>query len=143
MKICPKCKNECADNVAVCPVDGTILDLEIPEYVSEPEAAASDANAVPHIAETVDRVGTAAAETFDRDAEISGTIGDRVSTTALSETDDSVDDAYSENPLFSWLVPLIIVILLIILGYWFCGKSGAPTASMPEIDRNKIENKLI
>jgi hypothetical protein len=102
---------------------------------------------VPHTAETVDRIGTAAAETFERDEEILGTgvetIGDRVSTTAFSETDELVDDDYSENPLFGWLVPLIIVILLIIMGYWFCGKSGAPAATIPETYRNNIENKLI
>jgi hypothetical protein len=147
MKRCPSCKNEYADNVAVCPADGTILDLEMPEYASASETAAANADAVPHVAETVDRVGTAAAETFDRDAEISRTggetIGDGASTAAISQTDDSLDDDYSENPLFGWLVPLIIMILLIILGYWFCGKSGAPTASMPETDRNHIENRLI
>jgi hypothetical protein len=143
MKICPNCKNEYADSVAICPADGTILDLDIPENVSEPETAATHPDAVPHVAETVDRIGTAAAETFERDAWISGTIGDRVSTADFSRIDELIDDDYTENPFYSWLAPLIIVILLIILGYWMCGKSAAPTAAMPEANRNYIENKLI
>lgn len=149
MKICPNCKNEYADGVTICPEDGTILDLEIPENASEPETAAPDAGTgVPHAAETIDRIGTAAAETFERDKGISATrinemTGERLSTTDFSQTDDSVADDYTENPLVGWLLPLIIVILLIILGYWFCGKSGAPTALMPEADRQSIETKLI
>lgn len=144
MKTCPKCKKEYADNTAVCPNDGTFLDLETP--VVEPETVmASHTDEIPHAAETVDRMGTAAAETFHRDTEIAETavVDDRVSSTNFSQAEDSVDDDYTENPTMGWLLPLIIVALLIILGYWFCSKSDAPKAATHEIYPDKIENKLI
>lgn len=145
MKTCPKCKKEYADSVAVCPDDGTFLDLETP--VAEPEAvAAAHDDEIPYAAETVDRMGTAAAETFRRDTEIAETaaVGDsRASSTNLYPVEDSGDDDYKENPTLGWILPLIIVVLLIILGYWFCGKSGAPKASTHEVYPYKIENKLI
>ena len=146
MKICPKCKNEYADNVATCPEDGTILDLEIPEEASELETAASRADAVPHTTDAVDRIGTAAAETFDRDAEILGTgagiTADRISTAAFSQTDDSVGD-YTENPLFGWLVPLIIVALLVIMGFMFCSKSPASRAAINGIYVNNNQPMVL
>jgi hypothetical protein len=148
MKTCPNCKKQYADNVAVCPDDGTFLDLETPVVETEPvaETVVPRADEIPHAAETVDRMGTAAAETFERDTEIStaaATAGDRLSSATFSETEDVVGDDYRENPMLGWLLPIIIVILLIILGYWFCSKPAAPTASTSGAYLNKIENKSI
>ncbi|HEX8736230.1 MAG TPA: hypothetical protein VF721_12955 [Pyrinomonadaceae bacterium] len=144
MKTCPNCKKEYADSVAVCPVDGTFLDLEAP--AAETETVPLQADEVPHTAETVDRIGTAAAETFDRDARGFGsgvgTVSDRAAATAFSEIGDLTDGEYSENPMFNWLVPLVIVTLLIIVGFMFCSKSGAPTAKANEI-KTGVCNKLI
>ena len=136
MKICPNCKKEYDDSVAVCPNDGTFLDLETPP--AETEAAVLQDVEVPHTAETVDRIGTAAAETFERDARDYGsgieTVSDRAAATASSEIGDLTDGDYSENPMFSWLVPLVIVTILIIVGFMFCSKTvSAPTAKSNEI----------
>lgn len=133
MKICPNCKKQYADSVAVCPEDGTFLDLETPE--PEIQTGDSPADAIPHVADTVDRIGTSAAETFDRNTGLSGTnvetVGDRISATAFSHT-----DAVEENPMIGWLVPLIILVLLVIIGYWFCGNSEAPKASLNDFQTN-------
>ncbi|HEX9962761.1 MAG TPA: hypothetical protein VGB00_17650, partial [Pyrinomonadaceae bacterium] len=81
--------------------------------------------------ETVDRIGTSVAQNFARDTESSG-LGaetvDRAAPTAMSQTDDLAVADYTENPLFGWLVPLIIVLALIIMGYMFCSKPAAPAA---------------
>ncbi|HLM01944.1 MAG TPA: hypothetical protein VK400_12890 [Pyrinomonadaceae bacterium] len=161
MKICPKCKQQYADNVAVCRADGTFLDLDTPvsEAETQPnvlnkDTAAADA---PHVAESVDRVGTAAAETFDRApgdfgvgggaaAASSGSVVD-ATRTDFSRIDDSASagDDYAENPMSGWLVPLIIVAVLIILGFMFCSKRAAASAAVEtnEIQMNGATNKLI
>ncbi|MDQ3800660.1 MAG: hypothetical protein M3384_14520 [Acidobacteriota bacterium] len=157
MKTCPNCKKQYADNVAVCPADGTFLDLDTPASGTRATDLTEDA-VTPHVAESVDRVGTAAAETFDRDA--TGdfgaghmeTVGDiaapsATATTAFSRNVDSTDDDsggdYAENPMLGWLVPLIIVIILVILGYMFCSKPGTPTAKTSEIRTSADANRLI
>jgi uncharacterized protein YbaR (Trm112 family) len=136
MKICPNCKKQYPDNVAVCPDDKTFLDLDAPVSETQATDLTEDATAPPRIAESVDRVGTAAAETFDRDSTTDfgagrvETVSDRVaatSATTFSQTGDAAavdygDAGYSENPMFGWLLPLIIVIILVILGYMFCSK---------------------
>ncbi|HEY0048521.1 MAG TPA: hypothetical protein VGB68_04490 [Pyrinomonadaceae bacterium] len=146
MKICPNCKKQYADNAAVCPDDGTFLDLETPAIDTQTYESAADT--VPHTADSVDRIGTAAAETFDRDAGAFGAgmepLGDRAATTtAFSETGDLAGDDYSENPLFGWLVPLIIVAVLLVLGFMFCSKPVVPTAKADEIWMNCAKDKLI
>lgn len=149
MKTCPTCNKQYADDVAVCPDDGTFLDLETPLAETETlsETAVSRDDEIPHAAETVDRMGTAAAETFERDTEIStaaaATADDRITSANLYQTEDAVDDDYRENPMLGWLLPIIIVVLLIILGYWFCSKPPAATAWETKTYSNKIENKSI
>ena len=59
-------------------------------------------------AEAFDRIGSAAVEMFNEKGEM---------TVENTDTDDS--------PL-KWLLPLIILILLVIIGAWFCSKSPAP-----------------
>lgn len=156
MKICPNCKNQYADSVAVCPADGTFLDLDTPVSKAGAQAAVTNkdtaATDVPHTAESVDRIGTAAAETFDREPGDFGAgggaaaVGDAATGTDFSRTDDSsaTGGDYSENPMFGWLVPLIIVVILIILGFMFCSKkASAPSARTDEIQMNGAANKLI
>ena len=66
--------------------------------------------------ETFDRVGTAAAEFNDSAAR---PLGGNISRQAAEISDDVIND---DSPM-SWLIPLIIVFLLIILGYSFCNKA--------------------
>jgi uncharacterized protein YidB (DUF937 family) len=35
-----------------------------------------------------------------------------------------------ENALLSWLLPLLILVLLVILGFWFCGGKSEPVATV-------------
>ena len=53
------------------------------------------------VAETLDRIGTAAVGMTDDDSMITG---------------DFDDDSN-----LKWLAPLAIVVLLVVLGFWFCG----------------------
>jgi hypothetical protein len=143
MKRCPNCKKEYVDSVGVCPEDGTFLE----DFGTESEAFAYDftEDAISHSSETVDRFGTAATETFDRDERISGTsataapsVSDRAAAATLSNADNPDADDYSDNPLFGWLVPLIIVILLIVMGFMFCSRTAeAPHASTIGIDNKR------
>jgi outer membrane protein OmpA-like peptidoglycan-associated protein/uncharacterized protein YidB (DUF937 family) len=36
----------------------------------------------------------------------------------------------AENPLLSWLLPLLILALLVVLGFWFCGGESEPVATV-------------
>ena len=66
--------------------------------------------------DTVDRFGTAAAETVDttRGAEV------------FRQAETAIED-YEDNSPLRWLIPLIILIVFIALGYFFCG--GTPGSS--------------
>ncbi|MBX3243082.1 MAG: OmpA family protein [Acidobacteria bacterium] len=39
---------------------------------------------------------------------------------------EPLEPADGSNNLLTWLLPLILLGILIVLGYWFCGKSSAP-----------------
>jgi uncharacterized protein YidB (DUF937 family) len=79
-------------------------------------------------ANTVDRIGTVATNIIDRDrvnvgnsigiADEPKTIGNRAKTTV--ENIDSYDD--NDNSPLKWLLPLMLLGLLVVLGFWFCGK---------------------
>jgi len=98
----------------------------------------------PTVGETFDRVGSAAAPTLDAEKGNAGNIniadqsaypvGDR-GDASLKHIDDDYDDK-DESPL-KWLLPLILLALLLITGYWFCSKSPEPakTAS-PTVNTN-------
>ncbi len=89
---------------------------------------------------TVDRVDAAAGATYDKGKEAlsggigavsgaAGAVGDRVSG-AMNSVGDAFDgDGDSgSSEMLKWLIPLLLLGLLIVLGYWFCGKSQTPTA---------------
>lgn len=44
-----------------------------------------------------------------------------------------------ENPILAWLLPLLILVLLVILGFWFCGGKSEPVAA-PEANTNANVN---
>jgi len=76
----------------------------------------------------VDRVDAAAEASYVKGKETlaggigaAGAVGDRVSG-AMSSVGDG------GNGAMRWLLPLIILALLVILGFWFCGRSSTPTA---------------
>ncbi len=83
------------------------------------------------VAETFDRIGTAAA------ADTSA-VNNRVGID-LTSVDESFED---DNSPLRWLLPLILLGLLLVLGYWFCGKSPEPVAS-PTTNVNVNANKIV
>ncbi len=84
-------------------------------------------------AETFDRIGTAATDTLEADNRVvdekidrvdgaTGITGDK-SNDALDRVEDDNDG--DDSPL-KWLIPLLLLVLLLVMGYWFCGKSSEP-----------------
>jgi len=76
----------------------------------------------------VDRVDAAAEATYTKGKDAlkggmgaAGAVGDRVSG-AMSSVGDG------GGGFLKWLLPLLILLLLIALGFWFCGRSTTPTA---------------
>lgn len=92
-------------------------------------------------------VGDAAGATYDKGKEIigggigavggaAGAVGDKVSG-ALGSVGDVFDgDGDGGGSALKWLLPLILLGLLIVLGYWFCGKS-TPTTTVTNTNVNK------
>ena len=73
--------------------------------------------------DTVDRIGTAAGGTVDA--------GGRV-------VSDNVGDTLNggENSVLKWLIPLLLLGLVIVLGYTFCGKSTPTTVTNANLNAN-------
>ena len=86
-----------------------------------------------------DRIGTSATNVIDSDNATGGVrmgigdapelIGNRADTTV-----ENIDD-YDDNSPLKWVLPLIILALLVILGFWFCGNSEKHTAKSIITDR--------
>ncbi len=70
--------------------------------------------------ETFDRVGTAASEFNDPGAR---PIGAAQTSGAANRAVDFDDAEMNDDSPLKWIVPLVILALLIIIGYAFCGKS--------------------
>lgn len=70
--------------------------------------------------ETFDRVGTAASEFNDAGAR---PIDAAQTSSAANRAMDFDDAEMNDDSPLKWIVPLIILALLIIIGYAFCGKS--------------------
>ncbi|MDQ3042255.1 MAG: YidB family protein [Acidobacteriota bacterium] len=85
-------------------------------------------------AETFDRVGTAAVETLDANKgnvagvnAVSGEnypVGNRVDSTL-----DKVESAADNPSPLQWLLPLLLLGLLLVIGYWSCSKPPTSPAS--------------
>ncbi len=57
----------------------------------------------------------------------------------VDAVDTRVDDDNDGSPL-KWILPLLLLGLLLVLGYWFCGKS-APVATNTSVNANANANK--
>lgn len=85
-------------------------------------------------AETFDRVGTAAVETLDADKRDTTDINvlGRESYPIVNRVDanlETVDDAPDNPSPLQWLLPLLLLGLLLVIGYWSCSKSPTSSAS--------------
>ncbi|MEO6590175.1 MAG: OmpA family protein, partial [Pyrinomonadaceae bacterium] len=86
-------------------------------------------------------VGTSsglAAETFDRVDASAGTtdLSDDAAAAGVPGI-FSDDDGGNKSPL-SWLLPLLLLGLLVILGFWFCGKSAPVATTNANINKGNV-----
>lgn len=113
----------------VLPQDGDLLSRIGGSLNGVEETAAGAA-----VAETLDRLDTAV-PVLEADKKDVGDLNvvDRNVNPVVDKIDNSVngvDDAFDNedtSPL-GWLLPLLLLGLLLILGYWFCSKSPEPAA---------------
>lgn len=95
----------------------------------------------------VDRIGTAATDVVDADKasfakgmevlDDAGAVGTRVDTRVEPVGQPSADN----QSVLNWLLPLLLLGLLLILGYWFC--SGASETSANNVSKLDGTNILI
>ncbi len=82
-------------------------------------------------------VGDAAGATVDAGKKAVGAVGDAASG-AMSAVGDVFDGDGDGGGILKWLLPLILLGLLLLLGFWFCSK--APVAPTGNTNANKATN---
>ncbi|MBX7173743.1 MAG: YidB family protein [Pyrinomonadaceae bacterium] len=89
----------------------------------------------------VDTVGDAAGATVDAGKKVVGAVGDTIGG-AFNSVGGALDgDGDGNNDgILKWLLPLILLVLAIILGYWFCGKGTPVTPPPANTNANKASN---
>jgi uncharacterized protein YidB (DUF937 family)/outer membrane protein OmpA-like peptidoglycan-associated protein len=81
----------------------------------------------------VNMAGDAAGATVDAGKKVVGAVGDTFS--------NAVDDVSGGGGgILKWLLPLILLGLLLLLGYWMCGKGATPTTPNVNTNVNKAVN---
>lgn len=80
----------------------------------------------------VDMVGDAAGATLDAGKAAAGAVGG-----ALNSVGDVFDGVGDSGGFLKWLLPLVLLGLLLIGGYAFCGKGNVPTAPTGNASANK------
>jgi len=83
-----------------------------------------------------DKVGDATGATVDAGKKVAGAVGDtvggafnKVGNVFDGDGDESGDGG--SGGILRWLIPLLLLGILIVLGYWFCGTKSAPLANVP------------
>ena len=106
------------------PADGDLMS-RVGGFLTEATGAASVTSA----AKTFDRVGTAAAEMPDANKinVADANAGGRVEAPAIGNQADAalsdIGDAIADKPSpLQWLLPLLLLGLLLLIGYWSCSK---------------------
>jgi uncharacterized protein YidB (DUF937 family)/outer membrane protein OmpA-like peptidoglycan-associated protein len=81
-------------------------------------------------------VRDAAGATLGAGGKVVGSIGDKIGG-AFDKTSETLDgDGTGDaSGVLKWLLPLLLLGILIVLGYWFCGKS-TPLANVPNVNTN-------
>jgi len=103
------------------------------------EAVGDAAGAVKDTAgDAVEAVGDAAGAAVDKGKEVAGDAADAV-TGAADAAADKVGDAFNsvgdtfdgdgDGSILKWLLPLLLLGLLILLGFWFCGGNKGTTTT--------------
>jgi len=107
-------------------------------------AALGAAGAVGAVASgAADKVGDAAEATLDAGKAVVGKgaemVGD-VAGGAMSAVGDVFDGDGDGGGIMKWLLPLILLGLLLLLGFWFCSKAPALPATNANVNANKTVN---
>ncbi|HLM60610.1 MAG TPA: YidB family protein [Pyrinomonadaceae bacterium] len=117
------------------------------DLLSRVRAYTTGVNAAPNLTseETFDRVGTAAIPVIDSDKTNTGDantiddkanpIVDRVDASA-GNIDGNYKD-YNNNSPLAWILPLLLLGLLLVLGYWFCSKPPAASTITTNIQTDQ------
>ena len=90
-----------------------------------------------------DKVGDAAEKTYDKGKEVlSGGIGaaENVAGAARDKVSGAVGNAFEtasggSGSALRWILPLLLLGLVVVLGFWFCGR-GAPVATNANVNAN-------
>jgi outer membrane protein OmpA-like peptidoglycan-associated protein/uncharacterized protein YidB (DUF937 family) len=89
------------------------------------------------VAGGVGAASAAATGAADRVSNAAGNIGDRV--TGAGERRSAVaSDSDPGGSVLKWLLPLLLLLGLIVLGYWFCSRSTAPTNANVNVNANRM-----
>lgn len=80
-------------------------------------------------------VGDAAGATVDVGKKAVNVVGDTVGG-AMNKVGDVLDGDGDSGGILKWLIPLLLLGLLVVLGYWFCGKSQPLTTPTPNKNGN-------
>jgi uncharacterized protein YidB (DUF937 family)/outer membrane protein OmpA-like peptidoglycan-associated protein len=87
-----------------------------------------------------DKVGDAAGATVDAGKKAAGAVSDTVGG-AMNKVGDVFEGGGDGGGILKWLLPLLLLGILIVLSYWFCGKS-TPVANISNISRNANTNAV-
>lgn len=89
------------------------------------------------IAENLDMVDAGAVAVGDKVAADTVTVSDKVSG-ALHSVGDTIDDDGDGGSVLKWLIPLLLLGLVVVLGFWFCRKAPTPAVTNANTNVNKV-----
>lgn len=129
--------------VDVLTPDGEVPDDEglrsrIDDFLKESSETVGDATpgatALP-VGEVLDRVDAAAGASYAAD-EAAGDVAGAADTNVSDTVSDVFEGEGDNNSMLKWLIPLILLGLLVLLGFWFCSKSPPPTPTNTNMNTN-------
>lgn len=76
------------------------------------------------------------------DGESAGETFDRIGTAAVGTAGEHEKIIVKDDSILKWLLPLIILALLVVVGFWFCGKSASPKETAARVIVNNSEFRV-
>ena len=94
------------------------------------------------VAGGVGAASAAAGGTADRIGDAARNVGGRVSDTVGRGTAAVTDDDSGASSIMKWLLPLLLLLGLIILGFWFCGRSTPTSNVAVNVNANRTNTNV-